>query len=269
MPPAADEEAGQGDDPGVRYQVIVGAEAGRGGRPWGPSVPHPGCWGGGPHLWVVGASRAPFIPDKRAKAGNRYRRASPPFEYGGHGTAWLSESAGRRSDYPGGFELARLRWPRRQPPRATAGSFEGSAEMGRRGADPDNGSGGRLARAWRWLQSSGFGATTRSTASAVRPEQRAVRAGRPHPGRLLENQPPHPADRRWPGSVDAAAPASAACQPDSCSRDEPHPRRPCPQRAPSSGSQRSPTVNTGQTEWSLSCISTRRWAVGQCFPSSR
>jgi hypothetical protein len=29
--------------------------------------------------------------------------------------------------------------------------------MGRRGADPDNGSGGRLARAWRWLQSSGFG----------------------------------------------------------------------------------------------------------------
>jgi hypothetical protein len=28
--------------------------------------------------------------------------------------------------------------------------------MKRRGADPDNGSGGRLARAWRWLQSSGF-----------------------------------------------------------------------------------------------------------------
>jgi hypothetical protein len=28
--------------------------------------------------------------------------------------------------------------------------------MGRRGADPDNGSGGRLIRAWRWLQSSGL-----------------------------------------------------------------------------------------------------------------
>jgi hypothetical protein len=28
--------------------------------------------------------------------------------------------------------------------------------MGRRGADPDEGSGGRLVRAWRWLQSSGF-----------------------------------------------------------------------------------------------------------------
>jgi hypothetical protein len=28
--------------------------------------------------------------------------------------------------------------------------------MGRRGADRDGGSGGRLARAWRWLQSSGF-----------------------------------------------------------------------------------------------------------------
>ena len=38
-----------------------------------------------PIFGVVGASRAPFIPDKRAKAGNRYRRASPPFEYGGHG----------------------------------------------------------------------------------------------------------------------------------------------------------------------------------------
>jgi hypothetical protein len=28
--------------------------------------------------------------------------------------------------------------------------------MGRRGADRDNGSSGRLVRAWRWLQSSGF-----------------------------------------------------------------------------------------------------------------
>jgi hypothetical protein len=28
--------------------------------------------------------------------------------------------------------------------------------MGRRGADRDNGFRGRLARAWRWLQSSGF-----------------------------------------------------------------------------------------------------------------
>jgi hypothetical protein len=28
--------------------------------------------------------------------------------------------------------------------------------MGRHGADRDVGSGGRLARAWRWLQSSGF-----------------------------------------------------------------------------------------------------------------
>jgi len=33
---------------------------------------------------------------------------------------------------------------------------EGCAEMGTRGADRDDGSGGRLARAWRWLQSSGF-----------------------------------------------------------------------------------------------------------------
>jgi hypothetical protein len=28
--------------------------------------------------------------------------------------------------------------------------------MGTRGADQDDGSGGRLARVWRWLQSSGF-----------------------------------------------------------------------------------------------------------------
>src|SRR5512132_876186 len=54
-----------------------------GGRPCGPSVPHRGCWGGGPIFGVVGASRAPFIPDKRAKAGNRYRRAPLPFAYGG------------------------------------------------------------------------------------------------------------------------------------------------------------------------------------------
>jgi hypothetical protein len=33
---------------------------------------------------------------------------------------------------------------------------EGSAEMGRQDADWRNESVGRLARAWRWLQSSGF-----------------------------------------------------------------------------------------------------------------
>jgi len=173
----------------------------------------------------------------------------------------------------GGFELARLRWPRRQPPRATAGSSEGSAEMGRRGADPDNGSGGRLARAWRWLQSSGFGD---DDALYGPPQQDLNKSGscrssspRPSSGEPTADQPPHPADRRWPGSVDAVAPTSAACRPGSCSRDEPHPPRPCPKRAPSSGSPRSPTVNTGQTEWSLICISARRWMVGQCFPSSR
>jgi hypothetical protein len=48
-----------------------------------------------------------------------------------------------------------------------------------------------------------------------------------------------------------------------------HPRRPCPQRAPSSGSQRSPTVNLGQPRHPLICITARRRAAGQCFPSSR
>jgi hypothetical protein len=47
------------------------------------------------------------------------------------------------------------------------------------------------------------------------------------------------------------------------------PRRPCPRRAPSSGTHRSPTVNSGQLlqprNWIIAC----RWAAGQCFPSSR
>ena len=48
--------------------------------------------------------------------------------------------------YCGGDSDHSVRW----------GLFEGSADMGRRANDPDNGSGGRLTRAWRWLQSSGF-----------------------------------------------------------------------------------------------------------------
>jgi hypothetical protein len=45
--------------------------------------------------------------------------------------------------------------------------------------------------------------------------------------------------------------------------------RPCPRRAPSTGSQRLPTVNSGQLPWHLTCITARPWAAAQCFPSSR
>jgi hypothetical protein len=88
---AADEEPARAMTPGDG-----GSGGWGGGRPCARSAPHPGCWaGGGPHLWVVGASPAPFIPDKRAKAGNRYRRASPPFEYGGHGRRGPQQPRGR------------------------------------------------------------------------------------------------------------------------------------------------------------------------------
>jgi hypothetical protein len=45
--------------------------------------------------------------------------------------------------------------------------------------------------------------------------------------------------------------------------------RPRPVRAPSSGSQRSPTVNSGQSPWLLTCASAAWRPARQCFPSSR
>jgi hypothetical protein len=47
------------------------------------------------------------------------------------------------------------------------------------------------------------------------------------------------------------------------------PRQPCPHRALSNGSQRSPTVSNGQLPRPLTCVTACHWAAGQCFPSSR
>jgi hypothetical protein len=47
------------------------------------------------------------------------------------------------------------------------------------------------------------------------------------------------------------------------------PRRPCPQRAPSSSPQRTPTVNSGHRPNWLSCTMAGCRAARGCFPSSR